>query len=329
MGYTPRIYHAHKLYALSIRALEGLPFVPNHTVNLIIKGAIARTQRDSKVTLCHYLWMGNHAHCMAIFHDAEQAVKFYGEVQKKITESYKRLLGVERLRLWEKRPVVAQVLDIKAAIDQVAYLYANPSRAHLVEGIAVYCGASSWSAFQWSKGREVDACHREDTVWVRPAKTPLIPHLSLKKHEDEDFCAQLSAVGIPHPLELYPNAWMAVFGVTSSQAVTKLNQRIEERIREKEATSRSQRQESKVTVIGVNKLQRQSILQKHTPSRVDRRVYVISSDIGLRVSFIKYVQDLCVRARECYRDALMGIERRWPHGMFRPPLRHLASVITF
>jgi hypothetical protein len=328
MGYTPRFYRANKVYILAIRANEGLPFVPNHTVNLIIKGAIARTQRDSKVTLCHYLWMGNHAHCMAVFHDASQAVQFYGEVQKKITESYKRLLGVERLRLWEKRPVVAEVIDLEACIEQIAYLYANPSRAHLVESVGEYCGASSWVGFQWSKERGVAALYEEGTVWVRPSKTPSLPSVAMKKHEDEDFSAELSSVGIPHTLELEPNAWMKVFGVSSAAAASKLNERIEERVREKEASARRQRVEEKRGVIGASRLQRQSVLQEHTPKRGERRVYVVSSDVTLRVEFIEYVAGLCERARQCYLDALRGIERMWPPGMFRPPLRHMASALV-
>jgi hypothetical protein len=328
MGYTPRVYRANKVYILAIRANEGLPFVPNHTVNLIIKGAVARTQRDSKVTLCHYLWMGNHAHCIAVFHDAAQAVQFYGEVQKKITESYKRLLGLERLRLWEKRPVVAEVLDIEACIEQIAYLYANPSRAHLVESIREYCGASSWGGFQWSKERGVAALYEDGTVWVRPSQTPRMPSVAMKKHEDEDFRAELSGIGIPHMLKLYPNAWMSVFGVSSSAAATKLNKRIEERIQEKETSAHRQRAEEKRGVIRASRLQRQSVLQEHTPTRGERRVYVVSSDATLRVEFIEYVEGLCERARECYRDALVGIARMWPPGMFRPPMRHMASALA-
>ena len=47
-------------YELILRVSNKLPFVALELVDLILKSALARAQRDNKVIICHHLWMGNH-----------------------------------------------------------------------------------------------------------------------------------------------------------------------------------------------------------------------------------------------------------------------------
>jgi hypothetical protein len=49
--------------------MQGLPFVCRLYMEMILNGIIARVQRDMKVTLCHHLWMANHAHMIIIAKD--------------------------------------------------------------------------------------------------------------------------------------------------------------------------------------------------------------------------------------------------------------------
>lgn len=332
MGYTARYYESQKLYALTFRTIEGLPFVATRYMKLLICGIIARTQRDCKVTLCHFLWMGNHAHMLAIFKDPKQASNFYAEVQKKLTESLKSLLGLSHLRLWEGRPVVAQVLDLAAAIEQVAYLYANPARANLVDSISEYPGCSSWTAFQEavaSGNHQLDAKVEREVMWVPYAKIPPLPAEALKKHADTDFTELLSKKGGPHNLELYPNAWMKCFDITSPERIAEVNQAVLARVAENEQEHRDKRAEEQKGVLGERLLRVQPILRPHVPKgRANRRrVFVICSEKEQRIGFIRMVKALCRLARRYYHDALKGIHRNWPPGMFKPPLRPLASAL--
>ena len=75
--------------------------------------------------------------------DAELCVYFYQELQKKVTEAMKRLLGVRRLNLWEGDPILAEVLDADKVISRITYFYANPAEADLVDSIDEYPGLTS------------------------------------------------------------------------------------------------------------------------------------------------------------------------------------------
>jgi hypothetical protein len=301
-------------------------------MKLLINGIIARAQRDNKIVLCHYIWMGNHAHILAVFNDPNQAVKFYAEVQKKLTEAIKALLGLPHLRMWEGRPVVAPVLDLPAAIEQLAYLYANPARANLIDSISLYPGSSSWALFQElvaSQSHQVSAKITREALWVPSSRIPILPEPALKMHADIDFTHLIAKKGVPHVLELYPNAWMGCFGISCPEQVARLNQKVLQRIAEKEQEHRKKRVEEKKGVLGEKLLRVQPINRAHTPKdRLHRRrVFVICSDKDTRINFIKKVKALCRLARRYYRDALKGIQRDWPPGMFKPPIRALASAL--
>jgi hypothetical protein len=332
MGFTARYFESQKLYALTFRTLEGLPFVATRYMKLIIFGIIARAQRDAKVTLCHFLWMGNHAHMLAVFKDPEQAVNFYAEVQKKLTESLKALLGLPHLRLWEGRPVVAQIADLPAAIEQIAYLYANPARANLVDSISDYPGCSSWDIFQETIVLEpdrVDVKIERPALWIPYSKMSLLPSQVLKKHADIDFAERLSKEGLPHTLELHPNAWMKCFGITCPKQVANINKEVIAGLSEKEQEHRDKRLAEGKGVLGERLLRVQSVNRAHIPKgrARRRRVFVICSDREERVRIITKIKALCDLARRYFLDARRGIQRNWPPGMFRPPLRALASAL--
>ena len=100
MSRRRRMIKSKSCYELCFRAREGLPLVAYKVIRLIIGSAIARTQRDEKVILCHDIWNGSHPHIIVVTRDSEQCTKFYGEVQKRITDSLKRLLDLDYLDLW-------------------------------------------------------------------------------------------------------------------------------------------------------------------------------------------------------------------------------------
>jgi hypothetical protein len=60
MGKAGREFIAGQLYEICFRAREGIPFASWQPMKLIIEAILARVQRDEKLTICHYIWMGNH-----------------------------------------------------------------------------------------------------------------------------------------------------------------------------------------------------------------------------------------------------------------------------
>jgi hypothetical protein len=151
----------------------------------------------------------------------------------------------------------------------------------------------------------------------------------LKKHADLDFTELLSRKGMPHKLELYPNAWMKCFGVTCPERVVQINQAVLDRLAESEQQHRDKRIKEGKGVLGERLLRVQPIQRPHIPKgrETRRRVFVICSEKDERIRFIEKVKALCRLARRCYRDAIKGIHRNWPPGMFKPPLRPMASAL--
>lgn len=327
MPHSRRYFESKKTYSVCFKVREGLPFVATHYMKLLLGGIIARTQRDYKVTLCQFVWMATHVHILLVCHDAYQLSAFYAEIQKKITDSLKALLGKQTLRLWQGRAMVAQVLDIDAAKGQLAYFYANPSRAHLIDTIEQYPGFTTYQQFR-SCPSSINAAIEHTQYWVPASKLPRLPALSMRKHQDLEFTSKLKKLAIPSKLILYPNAWMETFRhETDRSAVAETNASILRQLRSLEAEYRQNRIREGLGVLGERALRTQAILKEYTPSPIERRAFVITTDNSLRVQFIIGFRQLCDQCAECFRRALAGITANWPPGVFRPSLRLIASAL--
>ena len=182
---------SREVYEICMRTKEGLPFVCTKYMKLLIKGIMSRVQRDQKVVLCHYLWMGNHPHMIIVAKDSLAACSFHGEIKKQLTDSIKRLIGVKHLNLWKKNGTsVIRYGDIDSVKKQIAYLYANASRANLVESIEEYPGVSSFNMYM-SAGSSVSSEVSEDTYWIRLPMIKRLPKRSLTDRQDEHFTEKL------------------------------------------------------------------------------------------------------------------------------------------
>ena len=329
MARSRRFIRAHRPYELCIRVREGLPFATFRLIKLLIESSLARAQRDSKVTICHMLWMGNHFHALIIPTDAQLCVNFYQELQKKITEYVKRLLGKRTMNLWEGGPTLAEVLDLDQGVGRIAYFYANPAAANLVDSIDQYPGVSSWSEFTNAK----DSIHDEATTiipWIRLPYVPKLHSLALSHAQDGGLTRKLrESAKERHPLTLKPNAWMKAFGISEPEKVRSTNNRIIESVRELEATARELRIKEQKTVIGPNRLARQPIMAPHTPPPRERRIFVLSTVAELRIAYIQAMKRFTKKCQECYRAMRDGLDSLpWPPGALRPPLRPLANSIV-
>ncbi|MCO6432367.1 MAG: hypothetical protein J5J00_16050 [Deltaproteobacteria bacterium] len=322
-----RMFTAGRPYELILRVKENLPFACKETIKLILESCLARAQRDLKVTLCHHLWMGNHVHFLLVLWDAQACVNFYQELQKKITEAYKRLLGKARLSIWEGDPVVAEILDLEKAIEKIAYIYANPARANLVANISQYPGISSWKAFEGLPA-SASATHTKRVPWIRSSTIPTLKSLNLSEREDYLMAEALrSKARLEHNITLSPNAWMLAFGIDDPDEIADINARIKLQIEEKEAQAEEERNSKKRAVLGVQRLLSYAIYRPHIPKKRERRIYVLSSIVELRIEYIARFKAFCEECRECYEQFLLGGNPQWPPGALRPPGPPLASLL--
>ncbi len=323
-----RLIRSKRTFELELRVKEGIAFPTLLTMNLIIESAMARAQRDDKIEICDYVWMGNHVHMLFVSRDAQACVNFYQEVQKKICESMKRLLGLPRLNIWEGDPVLMEILDVEAVIERKAYLYANPARADLVDKISDYLGVTTWDAFLSSMS--VDTEISRLVPWIQLPTIRKLPSRKLSEVQDLHFARGLRlAAKNQHVLKVRPNGWMNVFGIKDENEVAEINQRIKERIAEKEEAARQVRKEKGKTVIGKWALARQAILMPHTPKKRERRIFVYSSIKELRIAYIKAHNEICEVCVECYRRWRFGdCSTPWPPGTFCPALGVFASALV-
>ena len=104
MGRPYRKYQNYSVYELTIRTKTGLPFVTRPLIELLIKSALARALRDTTVTLCHIVTMGNHYHILVFVEDLNDLPLFHGRFKKNLTDYTKKLLGIDYLHLQGTRP---------------------------------------------------------------------------------------------------------------------------------------------------------------------------------------------------------------------------------
>ena len=320
MPRSPRVISEHSLYEITPRAREGLPLPPTKTTNEILSGILARVQRDDKVTLTNYIWMNNHAHLHVLPSDAYKLPLFYCELQKKVTDSVRTLLGKKSLRIWEDRTGVMLVANLETAIDRLAYLFCNPAKSGLVDSIDLYPGLSSWKAF-CSCPPSVDAEVSITALWHPVSSLPkLPPGRTLSESQDSSCLTQLQGDkdAVKHTLTIKPLAWLAAYGITEEKEIERIRQEVIALVRDREAGYREERRISNTPVIGVKMLKRQEYYKAHQPKKKTRKVFVLCSDKELRIALIVTFKSIFTTCRECYQNVKKGIAVIWPKGTFIP-----------
>ena len=325
-----RYIQAGRPYELEIRVKSGLPFACLELVQLLLESAMARTQRDDKVKISKHIWNGNHLHMLLVPYDAEQCVFFYQELQKKITESMKRLLGVARLNLWEGDAILSEVLTLDDAISRIGYFYANPAAANLVDTIDDFPGFSCWKDFLGASTASVDSKVQKVVPWIRLPSIPKLGNLSPSRREDRELCETLRAANPQvHTLVIYPYVWLGCLGINSPEEIAKVKARIIDAVRCREAEARAKRDREGKPLFGAAALLRQPIMAPHTPPPRDRRVFVHASDKKLRMAYIEDMKEYDRLCKECYRAEREGrAHPPWPPGAIRPWLRPVANAIA-
>ena len=329
MARRRRYFESGGLYEVTIRARAGLPFPCRESLSLLIKSALARTQRDLKVRIVHFIWMGNHAHILVICSDAVQLTRFYGELQKKLTDYMKRLLDLNYLDLWEGSPSIIRIADLEAAKERVAYFYANPARANLVDSIDKYPGYSSFKAFLNTSNTLLNR-HTEKIPWIRCPTISKAPTRNLSVCQDQHLRQKLlKSAKTSHRLTIFPNLWMSCFGISTTEEIREVNKEIYQRLRDLEAAARESRQQKGFKPFGANVLSKQPLMLSHTPKKYSRRIFVIARNKEIRVNYIRFVQSICEQCKECYeRWKRLDFSFTWPPGTFPPPLPMTANALA-
>jgi hypothetical protein len=322
MGRARRKIISGYVYEISFRTTCGLPFVCADYTTTILSGIVARVQRDSKVTLCHLLFMANHAHIVIVAKDAQACANFHGEIKKRISDSYKQLLGLPFLSLWaDNSSSVIDLKDLPAVKERIAYLYANPARANLVDSIERYPGFNTFAAFCASL-HTLDATHSSPCPWIRTPTIKKLPSRALSPAQDAAFTDYLKAKAkLSHDLVLQPNAWMKLFGITEPEEVAQVNQDIIANLRDKELQVRTLRSQNRWKVKGATRLAIEPVTLTYLPDKESRRIFIYATDPEQRKQFLAEYKTFCERCTYCYEQWKIGnYSVEWPPGSFQPPI---------
>ena len=153
MPSPPRILLPDYPVLITTRIQEGLPLIASPWMKLALAVIFAKAQEQFGVTLCHYIVMANHLHLILVVKCADSIAVFMNYIKTESAHIVNAKLGRRQRSVWCKGYDALPILTLENTIDRIAYLYANPSRADLVNNIDEYPNLSSWSMF--TEGRSV------------------------------------------------------------------------------------------------------------------------------------------------------------------------------
>ncbi len=327
-GRQRRVIFSGMTYELTLRVREGLPFIPNRLVRSLLQSAMSQACFVTGLSVCHYMWMGNHAHIILVSKGPEELTQFYGIIKKSITDFIKRLLGLSRLNLWEHTGVHL-LPSAETVIDRIAYLYANPAKANLVERIEDYPGLNSFQSFKASSG-EISSDATESVAWIRAKYLEKLDDLTLTEEAESKILSKIfRKVYYRNKLRIEPNIWMRCFEASPQQAA-EWHIKTLGVLTGKEDEARKSRLKEEKPIMGSKKLKAQAIMSPFIPRKYQRGVFVICLDKDKRLRIISLVKGVRKLAHDLYQEKFKyGQDVRWPAGIFPPRPQLQACAIGF
>lgn len=305
-----KIYLRSNPCFVTSRVESGLPLVPASHMNVIVEGIIAKAKKLYPVKLSSYLFMANHFHMSFVPLDPEDASRFVKYIKAESAHAINRLLNKRQQTVWCKGFDSPVILDAEKAIETMAYAYANPAKANLVDSIDKYPGVSSWKMF--ISGTNSKLCKKVS----RDALFPL-PSPSLGIGEQQKLAKALRIKGESISLTIEPEACFECFKEEIDPATAR--DLVIERVRELESEARDTRDAAKRSVIGELRLRTQSMAKKFKSKTFGKRMICLGSLKAHRVKFLKYYFALCEEARKIYQSWKVGdLSLSIPSGLFPP-----------
>lgn len=294
MGHPRRMYSAGTVYFVTNRVAEGLPFVPNNYIRLMLLGVIARaSNRFEGITICSWLFMANHYHAIVILKgEPAEFAAFMNFVDGEIAKLVVRWLGKRNVRVWAQRYHAAPLLTSDDVLDYMVYLFMNPVKARLVRAASEWAGASTFYALAGDESRSFKR--------IMPGKVPRLPRRSFSQKLIERLEGGIANSDAEEwELRVDSFGWMECFSNTRGQSRLVMLNRLNE------ALERAERELDQVgsKVIGMRTLAHSNPHKPFRPRKRGRRVACLSKNWELRRRFLLVYRAFCERAERAWRDA--------------------------
>lgn len=320
MPSNPKLYVSNKVSFVTSRIEEGLPLVASEHVKLILEGILARATERYDITLCHHVWMGNHFHMVVVVRDPEAVSRFLCFLKTESSHAVNHLLGRTRRTVWSGGSDSPILLTAEDVIEKIAYLYANPAEAHLVDTIDEYPMLSSWEMYRKRQ------CNKQCPIICRDKIPSIGPkHLSLR-HQRAFATALSEGSKSKATLTIDPYAWVKCFPELKGLTKAQIDELVISRVREKEDIARKNHNGN---VLGALALRTQDMDIHHQPKKFARKMICICRDISLRLEFIRWAKDLFSQAKNVYSEWKKGNPfHLFPPGLFPPRPPRSANILA-
>jgi len=305
---------------LTSRVQQGLPFVCSPLMELILWSALAVAQSLYPVKILSFVVMGNHIHIIALVEDPATVESFMERFKCETAHAVNRLLGRRQVTVWCEGYDSPVILTLDDLVEKLAYVYANPVRAHRAASISAYQGVSSWAMFtSGNLTREVKRIRR---TFLGPIAIGVV---SAAVRKNEAAVVENQATEILS-FTLSPDAWTIAFPNHGSPH--NVRERLFQRVEEIEREIAVARDRESISLPSDSQITSQPIDMPYVPKSFGRRMWCICRDIPLRIAFISFIKSLRTKARKVRLQWLQGDWREpFPTGLFPPSQPILSSLL--
>ena len=319
MSRPPRLLLPHTIAFLTSRVQQGLPFVCTPLMEMILWSALAVAQNLYPVKIIAFVIMGNHIHLVVLVEDPEVVESFMERFKCETAHAVNRLLGRRQVTVWCEGYDSPAILTIDDLVEKVAYVYANPVRAHRSNSISTYQGVSSWNML--ISGRATKEIKRIRRPCVEP-----LPKGTLSPNQQKQLAETIEQKATERlNFTLTPNAWTAAFPNFISPE--QFNHKVQQRLEEINTEMAAERRAKQITLPTRLEALTQPMDAPYSPTKFARRMWCICRDIPLRIAFIRFIKDLRAKARQVRLLWLRGDRTTpFPTGLFPPCQPVLANL---
>lgn len=323
MPKSRRYFPSNTPYFITNRVAEGLPFVPNEYINLMLFGVLARaTFKHPGITLCSFLFLGNHFHMILVLKsDPGELKSFMNFVDGEIAKLVVRWLGKRNVKVWAQTYHAAPLLTSESCLKEMVYTFANPVTANLSETAAGWIGCSSFYSLENPRPRSYK--------FMNPGLVSKLPNGKFRKRLVRSLVEEINDLTSPdYELRLSTFAWMSCYSDTREKSPEEMKKRLYAELAKLEIDSARRRKAQKIEVPDLKQLAEQNPHQRYRPKKFGRRVFCISSDPEIRLGFILLFKELCRMAAVAYSTWVTKfVDQPVPHGMFYSPRGPRGSIL--